>query len=680
MTNSRPIKLTGHQDKKDDIQISQEQVIAQAAKEAKSTLAKFVFDPVNSEKFKALFTIKSPTLLVTELNDEKVFRADTAQLKSIFANQKIIPALFALPPEKYFRILFQEKIEIDDLLSLIGPNGMLTTLLNQIDAIPDAFEKGKILHFLNYNSNASEAEINQFLKTINIPKSNKDLFNSFFMLLYSIARETHTNEEGDSLTPEIEAFLGTQSPPSSTEQARISAILRVIKECLADRYDKILLGLIDKGKDEAKTTLAKFVFNPDNREKIKALFTTKSPLLLVHELNEMKDIDQSKLDQLNVIISNQKDYDLLFKLPPEKWLQILIQEKTETQDLIALIGSGKAFDGAVSGILNAIDELKDPLDKARIFHYLNNSAKDKKAAINKFLSTLNSPKENIESFKTSFHQLHRILHKNKETFGFGDGSSIKRSPIGGLLCIKQPEPPSFDLKPEEIIALEKKNENIIKNNAARIKAALRIIRECISDKFNKAVLQLNKTQLKTLQDEQSELLVKQMTTKNNDNEDELEPQDFPQAIEAPFATPAELKREYLRAMLVFLLEAEERDAIPSAAPVIMHSHALSSPVESPSDYDENPFEFMNDSIGEHDGFSAINIPASSISASRYHSSTEVIMSSLPSQPLHQSQVGSIDHKSDLKNTENQMIREAIRLPLSSQDMSEDVAKSLSSRR
>lgn len=515
--------------------------LTQAEAKAQSLLAKWVFDPKNRSFFQALFASKPPMELVTQLNDEKISPNTTLEkIQNLISNQSAIPKLFDLPAEQWLQIIIQENILLEDMFLLIGRYGIFYNLFNEINSLPSAELKAKVLNVLNRAQYISSAEVNQLFNTLPLTKDKIELFKNIFEFAFQMLKEPTLDLDGNPCTPQIDSFLGSDAK----QQSRSNGALRVIKECVKDSYKNVILKLIAEGQAKATSNLAKFVFNPDNLEKISCVLTIKSPQELVKDLNKI-NISQATLEQLNVITSNQHEYLSLFKLPVEKWFKILIEENIQTEDLLALIGSGEVLEGAASGMINEINLLKNPKDRAWAFYYLNNSKKDNKEDILAFLSTLHLPedKEVAKAFQDSFISLHKIVNNTIVETKHFDGTVLKSKAMEDLIRLKK-----FELSPEELVTLEtikdkkrklmaenssisdskqhknlelttdealmidtieKRRKDLTQYNENRTKAVLRIMHECIEDNYEKACLEINKEELNKFLEELNLFCIKQ---------------------------------------------------------------------------------------------------------------------------------------------------------------------------
>jgi len=583
--------------------------IAEAAKTAQSDLAKFVFDKANYDKFTTIFSTKPPTALVIELNKIKNSPSDLEQFKKIINKQKEYPELFALPPNKWFEILINGNIYEEDLKGIFTTGSLMSKVLQTIDKLPDTFEKGQLLHYLGTTPDIDGKEIIQFLKSVKCPAMIESELKQSFLKLHQLLREKANN----MVTTSMELQLKVHSPLNL--EPRTQAMQNLIRECIFHAQDKLLIKLIDIGANDAKSTVAKFVFNPNNIEKTGALLTVKRPKELVAQLNK-ENISKEQLDQLNIISSNQREYASLFKLPAEKWFDILIHEKIESEDLLALIGSSDVLEGAISGALNEIKEFPTILDRARVLYYLTISKDDSDLQIKSFLQTLHLPKTTIESFQNTFLHLHHILHNVREPL-VHEGpfqTVLARPATEGILRIHPPEPLADDLKPEVKAALEKKNEQTIKNNEARINAALRIMKECVTNMLDKTVRKLSTVELKKFQEEQSELYAKQLDEEaakqlNQLEHGELSARSVPES-KMPIGshqlifisgdqgadTFEMLFREISRDPSLFLsrmdldnIAAEEQVSAPSPAPGTASSTPIQSAFNTPPVHRLSPF-------------------------------------------------------------------------------------------
>lgn len=536
--------------------------IADAAKEAKSNLAKFFFE--NQEKFKALFAIKPPMRLVTELNAKYHSKADMEQLETIIAKIPEHVELFTLPPQKWLDILINGNIYDEDLnkiRQLLSAKGSLSTLINMINQVPDVFERGQLLHYLANSSDADYKEVEHFLKKIHSSEINNNSFKLLYLKCQTLLREPIKNSSTPSV---IESILNlTHGDDPETNEiiaARIKAAQNVLRQWVALSHDKVLLQQIETGAKFATSEVAKYVFNPNNREKMAAIFTTMPPEILVAELND-ETISQDKLNQLDAISSNKDEYPLLFKLKPKKWLKILTHEKIEAQDLTSLIGADGM--GAVSGLLDEINTLPNALTRASAFYFLLHSPYVNEIVefyqtftninqiyilyqilnkIHAFYRTLGLPEEN----KDSFIGLHHVLYNLPEYIKQGSPMECyltQRTSVESVLGITPPEPPKSFAQPEEIAAFEQ----LKKNNKARAHAALKITKACVETLLAQSKLQLTPEQRKQFVDEQDKLKAMQLDRKT----DRTQAQPFiqPDMHTHPFiriATidPALLQREF----------------------------------------------------------------------------------------------------------------------------------------
>ncbi len=237
--------------------------------------------------------------------------------------------------------------------------------------------------------------------------------------------------------------------------------------------------IIEQAASSARSDLAKYVFDTKNRANFNKLFAAKSPVTLIHELNTIK-ITPDQFRQFQIFTENQNEYAELFDLPPTEWLDILIKEKINGEDLAALIGSTEMLEGAVSGILNLIEEkVSDPVKKVKIYFYLNHSADATDNEIKAFF-------EKVGFKDASIFPLHHILHNVREQSG--DGT---RPATEGILRI---QPADAE----------------VPDNKARLQAALRILHACVDNHYNKALIQLTPTARINLQIEQDAFLAKQL--------------------------------------------------------------------------------------------------------------------------------------------------------------------------
>lgn len=474
---------------------------------AKSELAKFVFDPGNHEKFKPLFAIKSPKTLVKELNEKKISQSDLEQFKKIISKQGEYIDLFALPPNQWLDILLNDGIQDADLQELFGKKGLVRQVLTAINTLPDPYEKTQLLHYLASTPDISGKEIVHYLQSKKLLTPYEANLKNAFLRLHQLLREDP--KVHGVATTSIELLLKKINPQNI--EKRINATQNLMRECIMNARNNEILKLIAAHAKEAKSALAKFVFDANNIEKIGALFTIKPPNELIADLNK-QNISNELLNQLNILSSNQKEYSYLFKLSPDKWFSILTQEKTEAEDLIALIGSPEYVEGAITCILSEINELPEMLDRARAFNYILNSKSETDLQIQDFVYTLQLPAQSLEQFKINFLHLHHILHNVREPV-VHEGpfqSVLARPATAGILRINPPEPPSDDLKPDERALTEKKNKETVKKNEARIKAALRIMKECVNYLLDRTVAKLTQEELRNFQDEQSELYARQL--------------------------------------------------------------------------------------------------------------------------------------------------------------------------
>ena len=496
--------------------INQRESIETAHNEAKSNLAKFIFDPKNRMAFEKILQCKPLTKLVAELNSKQYPKDDFNELESITAEWKNHLVLFALPPEKLLDIIRKGGLEKENL-TLIRPlleeKGVFNTLFKNILQVEDLHERGKLFFVLANSSDMHEREILHFLSSIR-SAMNTPLFKQQYLECYRLLKSPSINQ---SQQPEIEQLLNYQHRRLNTKETndlvdqQINTTQTILKEWVNVLLKQTLLKLIEAGKKNATSNVARFVFDRNNLEKMAGVLTHFPMNRLLDELNAL-NVTKEKLDQLDIFSSNQSEYALLFKLPPLVWLKILIEEKIEAQDLTSLIGSDGM--GAVSGLLDELNELPDLLDRARTFNYLLHSKNESDDDIAFFFQTLGLPDTN----KDSFFRLHHIVHNleeytNEEEKNHFETAVPHRSAIECVLGITPPDVPHFSLPDEKRNEIEIKNKKTIDDNNARIRSALRITRECVKMLLNKSKLALDSIQLEKFENAHHALLAKELKAK-----------------------------------------------------------------------------------------------------------------------------------------------------------------------
>lgn len=483
--------------------MNQRESIESAQKEAKSDLAKFIFDPKNREAFYKILNFKPASRLVAELNAESHYpQDDLNELKTITADWKIHRELFALPPEKILDIILKRGL-LQENLNLIRPlleeKGAFNNLFRNILRIDDLHEQAKLFHRLANSSEMHEREIKHFLYTIRTPINNFQ-FKEQYLRCYSLLKKTNRN---NSTQPPIETLLNYQSRNSNDETVnelvdqQINAAQTILKEWINILLKQTLIKLMKSVDLKPTSNVTQFVFDPKNLEKMAAIIVSEPLEKLLPKLNSL-NVSKEKLDQLNIFSSNQNDYPLLFKIPAFEWLKILTEEKIESQDLTSLIGSDGM--GAVSGLLDEINELPDILDRARAFNYLLNSRKESNDSIRHFFESLGLPEAN----KDSFFRLHHIVHNlteyvpEEEEAKFDSDVPHRTS----IECVLGITPPSY----ADRVDIEETN----KNNSARINAASKITIECVKALLEKNKLALDEKQLKKFNEEKDALFAKEL--------------------------------------------------------------------------------------------------------------------------------------------------------------------------
>ena len=100
--------------------MNQREFIESAQNEARSELAKFIFDPKNRDPFNKILAWKPPGKLVAELNAESYPQEDLNELKAITLDWKKHRELFALPPEKLLGLILKKGL-LQENLNFIRP-------------------------------------------------------------------------------------------------------------------------------------------------------------------------------------------------------------------------------------------------------------------------------------------------------------------------------------------------------------------------------------------------------------------------------------------------------------------------------------------------------------------------------------------------------------------------------
>lgn len=233
---------------------------------------------------------------------------------------------------------------------------------------------------------------------------------------------------------------------------------------------------IQKAAKSATSNLAVYIFKKENHANFAKLFAAISPEELVLKLNKI-NMQDAHFKLFKSHTSHQEEYAELFDLPPLQWLAILTEEIIHGEDLTALIASSDI--GAVSGMLSNIEELPDPVKKAKILFFLNHSTHATDREIKAFFDKIGFMNESILP-------LYFILHNVRTT-----SEGFTRPATEAILRIHA----TNRTEPE---------------NQARVKAALRIMHECLDNHYKKALMQLSEAERIKIQIEHDQLLAKQL--------------------------------------------------------------------------------------------------------------------------------------------------------------------------
>lgn len=269
------------------------------------------------------------------------------------------------------------------------------------------------------------------------------------------------------------------------------------------RGKEALLNLeIKQAEKNATSELAKYVFNPENYKIFKTLISTKTPTVLLKELNEKK-ISDEQIQQFKTVTSHHDVYKTLFELPPEQWFSILMEEKTSGEDLVSLIAND--YMGAFSGVLDSTLELPNKETCVKALFFLKSSPHADAKQIKTFLNTIQYPRASQESFIA----LHPIFH-----------NTVVEQKAGGFLVSKRPATEVF----------LRIDANHADAEQARVHAALRIMRECINYHHDKVLFSLPQEIQKEIKAE--ELIIKKTqekiaSEKKNTNSSEERPSLLP---------------------------------------------------------------------------------------------------------------------------------------------------------
>jgi len=239
------------------------------------------------------------------------------------------------------------------------------------------------------------------------------------------------------------------------------------------RNDKRINTTIEAKATEPTTlpesNLAKYIFDLENLVKFKDLIESMPKPKLLLQLNSLQ-VTKKQIDQLKLYIDKQDEYPEIFKLNPAIWLDILLNEKLIGNDMAALFCSTEIVDGAVSGIISAINDIEDNAIKADAYFFLNNSIESSDKEIRNYLRTIKFPKD----CEASYLSLHHIMHNVTEPHVYDDGTQGTKAAAESILRISDPK---SDI------------------DSARLKGALRIIKECVNNNFMKVMNSLPQDKL-----------------------------------------------------------------------------------------------------------------------------------------------------------------------------------------
>ncbi len=284
---------------------------------------------------------------------------------------------------------------------------------------------------------------------------------------------------------------------------------------------------------KAKSLIAKYIFDTDNRDTFSILFKDVPPKQLIDELNKIT-ISSNTLEKIKIVISKKDEFPALFNLPPYAWLHFLIEEQIHIEDLQALIGSNDSFEGAVSGMLDVIHEMENPVLRAWTFYYLLNYQHANENEMNVFLDSLGTKDP---SFRESFVQLHRLLNNTMIYVSHDDDSISTHFVTESLLRIKKPAPPRrVGLSVEEYKITEEKYQFLQSQHDGRVHAACRLIRECISHACERTLNKLDETEtllFRHLQEQQDDCFAAQLIAEEYKEHEEKYPSPAPRRIALP---------------------------------------------------------------------------------------------------------------------------------------------------